>query len=514
MNAFAKRIVLAAVSVLLIGAFPIGKATSGGGPGDKRDRKPPSKPTKIRATSATPSAVSLAWNRSKDNVRAAGYYVRVDRQRARAFAPRYTARGLRCDENVSVGVVAYDRARNRSKRASATVSTAACADTTPSPPRGTVTLRPVDGGANYYARFSNSLRAGKFPIGAWMECVDAKDQVQMDKAAGLNVYIGLCDSGAWADDLVRAHGMKVLLQQEEWLADAKQLGAETAGWILGDEIDMSLGESACAEQENRKRRLPADGRLRHNNFGKGVIFWLPDGHAACIVNAVDIPSTDIYWFSDGGVCTKSEGGGEPGVIKANDCMVAANYGWQVNRVRSLVNPPRSKPVWSFVELGCPMMRCTNVPQIRAAVWHSLIAGARGIEYFNHSFNGVADTDNVLRDRRYADVRAAVIKLNARIQSLRAVLDSPFVSGGFEANAKVRAMAKWDGSNFYVFAGTAGHFGPVIGKFSIRCIGNATARVLRERRSIPVKAGAFSDTFANPNAVHIYRIDGGSRCGLK
>jgi hypothetical protein len=31
--------------------------------------------------------------------------------------------------------------------------------------------------------------------------------------------------------------------------------------------------------------------------------------------------------------------------------------------------------------------------------------------------------------------------------------------------------------------------------------------------LELEAGSFSDTFADPNAVHIYRIDGGSTCGL-
>jgi hypothetical protein len=30
---------------------------------------------------------------------------------------------------------------------------------------------------------------------------------------------------------------------------------------------------------------------------------------------------------------------------------------------------------------------------------------------------------------------------------------------------------------------------------------------------PSTTGHFSDTFADANAVHIYRIDGGSACGL-
>ena len=53
----------------------------------------------------------------------------------------------------------------------------------------------------------------------------------------------------------------------------------------------------------------------------------------------------------------------------------------------------------------------------------------------------------------------------------------------------------------------------MGNFSLSCVGNATATVLGENRSLPVSAGSFSDSFADGNAVHIYRIDGGSTCGL-
>ena len=75
--------------------------------------------------------------------------------------------------------------------------------------------------------------------------------------------------------------------------------------------------------------------------------------------------------------------------RANNCHNAANYGWLVNRVRSLVSPLRSKPVWAFVEDNCPFgdagWPCITGAQLRAAVWHSFIAGARGVVYFNHSF---------------------------------------------------------------------------------------------------------------------------------
>ena len=53
------------------------------------------------------------------------------------------------------------------------------------------------------------------------------------------------------------------------------------------------------------------------------------------------------------------------------------------------------PVWDFVETGHPFdnnmdgNRSIAPAEIRAAVWHSIIAGARGILYFQHSFGGRA-----------------------------------------------------------------------------------------------------------------------------
>jgi len=41
----------------------------------------------------------------------------------------------------------------------------------------------------------------------------------------------------------------------------------------------------------------------------------------------------------------------------------------------------------------------------------------------------------------------------------------------------------------------------------------TVTVIDENRSIPLENGGFSDYFADGNAVHLYRIDGGSTCGL-
>jgi hypothetical protein len=46
-----------------------------------------------------------------------------------------------------------------------------------------------------------------------------------------------------------------------------------------------------------------------------------------------------------------------------------------------------------------------------------------------------------------------------------------------------------------------------------CVGDATATVLYEGRTVPVTNGRLTDQFADGLAIHKYRIDGGSACGL-
>ena len=75
------------------------------------------------------------------------------------------------------------------------------------------------------------------------------------------------------------------------------------------------------------------------------------------------------------------------------------------------------------------------------------------------------------------------------------------------------MAKWHGGKFYVFAGRDSMGGATTNTISMPCVGNATAVVEGENRSVRVNNGQLTDQFADGNAVHIYRLDGGSRCGL-
>ena len=396
-------------------------------------------------------------------------------------------------------------------------------------------LHPADGGAGWYARFSHSLPTDPrfFPIAVWFESVVSTDDAATDKAAGLNTYVELTANSSLA--LLRRAGMHAIHSNHR----SDDVGTETTGWLLEDEVDMWGGPGDASWLGNWPgegdicfpssqpcgytimstllSQKPGDGRMRYANYGKGVAFWETDAEAARFVNEFqDLQSADTYWFTDDHICGTSEGGAALGVVKANGCHVAANYGWTVRRLRKLVSPVGSKPVWAFVEVGHPFSEDhfpTITPrEVRAAVWHSLIAGARGIIYFNHSFGGPCETQHALRDPCYASIRRVVTTTNRRIRKLAPVLNGPTVTSGWSKRAGTKAMVKWAAGHFYVFAGSAGS--AVKGRFSLPCVGAARATVLFEDRSIRVKRGTFRDRFRDGNAIRVYRIDGGSSCGLR
>ncbi|MFP5019031.1 hypothetical protein ACKLTP_18990, partial [Paenarthrobacter ureafaciens] len=60
----------------------------------------------------------------------------------------------------------------------------------------------------------------------------------------------------------------------------------------------------------------------------------------------DVASADNYWFTDPNICAKSEGGALNGHLRDltdEECRLAANYGWTVERVRELAG--KDSPVW-------------------------------------------------------------------------------------------------------------------------------------------------------------------------
>jgi hypothetical protein len=397
-----------------------------------------------------------------------------------------------------------------------------------------LSLVPVDGGTDYYGRFANSLPTSTsfFPLGVWYESVLSPNDANLDQSAGLNTYVEL--TGDTDMSLVRAAGMNAIHDS----APAGE-GSETKGWLLQDEADMwaGPGDAAWTGAETGTvcnpagsqcgytvmsalaSRAPADGRLRYANYGKGVAFWDTDAEAARFVNAYQqLTSVDVYFYTDPDTCVESQGGQLLGLgrnLTNAECHRASNYGKVVDRVRSLVSPAGSMPIWAYVELGHPFSdRGSQITpdQAAAAVWSSLIHGARGIVYFNHSFGGSCETQHLLRDPCYTTMRSKISALNAQIRRLAPVLNAPRVDGLTTATGGVDASTKFANGTLYVFAG-AQAAASTTARFSMPCVGNATVTVLDENRTISMSDGAFTDSFPRDTSYHLYRIDGGSTCGL-
>ncbi|GGF90441.1 hypothetical protein GCM10007304_00420 [Rhodococcoides trifolii] len=396
---------------------------------------------------------------------------------------------------------------------------------------GTGTLRPVDGGPAFYSRFTGALPTSPtfFPIALWQESVVDDTGWPVDKAAGINTYL---EPTANTDiPRITANGMYAITS----FAGAN---TPTAGYFTTDEADMWAGPGSspwtgnypgqgdiCRPANSQcgytvmsaaRSKVPA-GRMVVSNYGKGVAYWETNTQAAQFVNNYqDVVSTDIYWFTDPNVCNQYEGGnlinGGASAVPAAQCRLATNYGKVVQRVRSLVTPAASKPVWAFIELGHPFTESyaptITAPQIKAAVWSSLINGARGIEYFNHNFGGNCQTQHIIRDCG-APLRSAVTAINQQVSRLAPVLNAPFVDGLVSHSAGIDLSAKSYQGSLYVMSGSA-QAGAVRASITVGC-NVSSATVVDENRTIPIKNGTFSDDFADGNAVHIYKIDGAGSC---
>jgi hypothetical protein len=392
-------------------------------------------------------------------------------------------------------------------------------------------LRDVDGGPSYYGRFTDSLpvTSDYFPIAVWYETVGTPAEVASNRAAGINTYLELSENANIP--AIRDSGSYALMG---WLSPL------ASGVLLGDEVDMWAGPgdaawtgkypgqgeicrpagSACGYTIlNTWRPNVPQGDMIASNFGKGVTFWESDLDAARFVNFPDVVSADNYWFTDPDICGASQGGkviGAGRALSEPECRRASNYGWTTERVRSLVRPLGSKPVWNFVEIGHPSSDpgtpTITGPQIRAAVWSGLIHGARGIVYFNHSFSGSCVSIHVLRDPCGAEARRAVTAVNRELESLAPVLNAPFVDHLVTVDGAADAAAKLHNGTFYVLAGATGAGGHPV-TFTVACGSPTQATVLGEGRTIPMISGAFTDRFTDANTVHLYRLDGGSTCGL-
>src|SRR5262249_6179511 len=87
----------------------------------------PTAPSGLAASGATTTTIPLSWTASSDNVGVTGYAVFLDGVSAgTTTTTSFTFTGLACGTSHTLGVQAFDAARNVSTQATMTASTAAC----------------------------------------------------------------------------------------------------------------------------------------------------------------------------------------------------------------------------------------------------------------------------------------------------------------------------------------------------------------------------------------------------
>jgi hypothetical protein len=450
-----------------------------------------------------------------------------------------------------------------------------------------VTLRQVDGGPHYYANVSpgSVWMDNHILLGAWEEQPLSAKDVKYDVAMGNNIYWNLAGNPLDTRDcggapcrvnfnVIRAGGMHASAPDV-----TSKTGAETVAFEGSDEADQDYGagsngwkikgtynQTACIPSGSAcgytvanffykgkpstygSPGYPIGKKPITQGYGKGVLFWMSDAQAAKFLTYSNTLSADSYWMTDptldyasqGGCALFSPssaecgGGGGPGLTTLQRAL-PANYAFDVTEIHRLqAKNGAQKPITVDVETGCPFStnNCISPAAARAAAWHALIAGARGIIWFQHNFGGPCQDDNTFYDgsnpssRMYNCKQIPGVTLHNVVQNISAfnhqvgvlngVLLSPFAQHYVSVGgADVSVMAKDANGEFYVFAasGTPGH--PPANNLPVhfKLAGNYTGvvTVIGEKRTLHAAKGVFTDTFATAETVHIYRI--GKLCVL-
>jgi cell division septation protein DedD len=381
---------------------------------------------------------------------------------------------------------------------------------------------PWEGGSSFWSQFPVTTAAGWtkpsfFPIGIWWDSVETDANAQFDKSYGINSYIETNPSvpySVFADNGMYWIGGKL----NNTFPDN---GSAWAGNFLGDEIDGKYDPPAAglAYMKQQADAVRSNGRFSYANFTAIMASNYNDEQLRAdeqYISLVNGPvSVDAYWYTDPHCSQLPYKDWTYVPVNQGHCRTASSYGKTVDSVRARVAAAGPlKPVWSFVEMmGTGPDFYISPDQIEGAAMNSVIHEARGLVYFNQSFEGKCVNGNLLRAVQVDpnDCAAAnangMKKVNLIIQSLAPVLNTQ--SYKYTFGPDLDSMLKWYNGSAYVFSMVSGdaNSSPGARTFALPAglTSAASVEVLNENRSIPVVKGAFTDSFAKESTFHIYRI---------
>jgi hypothetical protein len=354
-----------------------------------------------------------------------------------------------------------------------------------------------------------------FPIAVWLQgSWHATELAQL----GINIYVG---NNAGTDTLaamdlatLKAQGLYAIVGQDS-VGLANINDPTIVGWWMSpDEPDNAqpngqggygppVAPATLVTQYNAYKAADPT-RPVWLGLGQGVAYdnWEGRGNNAPpesgYVPASDIVAFDIYPYNNCGGDTNEQA----------TCGQFWLNAYGVDRLHQWSN--RNQAVWTDFETTVISANSTAGPttrQVQSEVWLALIHSANGIVYFIDSWNPSFREDAIFESQT---MTAAVTALDAQIKSLAPELNSATIPNlvtvsSSNAAAPVDTMVKASGKSLYVFSAVS-RKGSTTASYAITGMtGNGVANVVAENRTIDVKAGKFSDSFAD-NDVHIYTVD--------
>jgi hypothetical protein len=191
------------------------------------------------------------------------------------------------------------------------------------------------------------------------------------------------------------------------------------------------------------------------------------------------------------------------------------YGKLVDRVRQF--SLGQKAVWAYVETTSQEAGYPTPTQVVQATWASLIAGAKGIVFFDHRFGSASVTQDFAALLHDAPMKSAVTSLATEIQAIAGALNADeaglitsvtssnttqAVMGG-TAGVPIHYSSRIAGTKSYVLAQSI-RPGTTTGTFTVPSAAGKTLTVRGESRTVTANgSGVFTDSFASDYAVHVY-----------
>lgn len=385
-----------------------------------------------------------------------------------------------------------------------------------------VLLQQIDGGVGYFAKWKNGFPASAsfLPIGVYPSQASPSQLA----AEGINFFTPMRNetAGTWCPTWSNPNGndMSGVDAQPGFYAGGSFYQSSGQPWgqraafdVFGDELD---GNPA-----NWFDCLPSSISSHNQSVGNGAGLSAAAFEAAeAASHAVD-SSRPLYiqttvTFMDGGKNYFYTGSQKTAICTGADIfsfdmyplVMRDGHVWdmydQIQEARGYCRD--SRPVMAFAEMD-HMDNGSVYPQpaqTAAEVWNAIIGGARGIEYFDQYSNitetGYTGNGHYAAGAMYDAIRTT----NTEVAALAPVVNAPFAENYVTASGTMSVMAKYYDGHFYVFAIPHASGSQKV-TFTLAGAPSGTMTVLNENRTVPVSGGKFSDTFANEDTVHVYKL---------